>query len=230
MSADKLSRDDDPTASYPTVAGNAPAAPINTAGSSERCGNCHAPLAADQRYCISCGERRGRARFAPSAFSGAAGTESAVAPPAEPRRPRTASGTILVAFVATLLVAVGLGVLIGHDSSSHGTASAGRPTYKINVYGGGSGAATAGTAGSSSSSNSGSSTKSGKTGGKAVKSKPVSKAAAQKVAAKGAVAASKTLGTSKSNLPPATVKQGGACAKGAGCHGGKFTGNFFGGG
>jgi hypothetical protein len=224
MNADKLSRDDDPTASYPAV--NAPAAPLSAAASGDRCGNCHAPLAPDQRYCVSCGERRGRARFAPSAFSGSDVAEPASVPPAESRRPRASSGTVLIAFVATLLVAIGLGVLIGHDSNAnHGTAAASRPTYKISVYGGGSGAP--GTAGSSST-GSGSATKAGKSSGKAVKTKPITAAAAQKVAAKGAAAANKTLGTSKSNLPPATVKQGGACAKGAGCQGGKFTGKFFG--
>ena len=184
--------------------------------SGERCTNCQAPLASDQRYCVNCGERRGRSRFSAESFMSSAAPETAPAPVRAPRRPRASSGATLLAGVATLLVAMGVGVLIGHDSgnSPNKTVAAGAPQV-INV-GGGSG----------SGSGSSSSTKGKKSKAKKVKVVHVTK----KVAAKATAAAAKVLGGSKA-LAPATVQPGGACTNGqAGCQNGKFTGNFFGGG
>ncbi|HZE06275.1 MAG TPA: hypothetical protein VE127_13680, partial [Solirubrobacteraceae bacterium] len=80
------------------------------------CANCGVPLASDQRYCVQCGERRGKSRFA---VTGADRTTSPPAPapvavvaPDPPRR-RAPYGATLIAGVATLLLALGVGVEIG---------------------------------------------------------------------------------------------------------------------
>jgi hypothetical protein len=196
-----------------------------------RCNNCGTSLAPDQRYCVNCGERRGSTRFSSAMF--AVAEAPAAAPSAPPRgsgpsRLFSGSGFTLVAFVATLLVAVGLGVLIGHDSSSNSSAPravASQPPVNVTVNGGGSGVA--GTSGSTSSSSTGSATKSS---GKTFKIKKVTAKVAAKAAAKGTAAANKTLGGGGTKLAPPTAKTGSKCSSGAGCAGGKFTGNFFGGG
>lgn len=225
MSTEELPREDDPTATYPTLPDTMPTVPIATAVSSgDRCNNCHAPLAPDQRYCVNCGERRGRARFSAATLDGpgpTAGAADAQAAP-EPRGPRFGSSATLVAFVATLLVAVGLGVLIGHDSANTAprtTPVASQPNIIVN----GGGSAGTGASSSGTSATSGTSSHS--------KTPKASKAAAKtsaKVVAKASSAAGKVLGGGASKLAPSTVKQGGACTSGAGCQGGKFTGNFFG--
>jgi hypothetical protein len=123
-----------------------------------------------------------------------------------------------VAGVATLLVAMGVGVLIGHDSGNSTPKTVAASAPQIITVGGGGGSVS----GSASSS---------KSKGKKSKSKKAKVVhVTKKVAAKATAAAAKTLGGSKA-LAPATVQQGGACTNGqAGCQNGKFTGNFFGGG
>lgn len=182
----------------------------------DRCANCQAPLASDQRYCVNCGERRGRSRFAADSFHQA--PPPAPPPVAPPRRPRASSGATLVAGVATLLVALGVGVLIGHDSGNSTPKTVAASAPQIITVGGGGGSGS----GSASSSQS---------KGKKSKSKPAKVVhVTKKVAAKATAAATKVLGGSKA-LAPATVQPGGACSNGqAGCQNGKFTGNFFGGG
>ena len=199
----------------------------------DRCVNCGAPLSSDQRYCVVCGERRGQPRFALPEATRAAEEPAAPAPRREPRRPRVSSGATLVAGVGTLLLAMGVGVLIGHSTSSNAKTVAGAPPQVITVNGGG---------GSSSGSSSG--TGSGKSGSGAAKtpSKSSSKThhtakattktapkAAKKTVAKQQAAASKVLGGSAKNVPPATVTVG-AKGKGAGYNKktGKFDGSFFG--
>ncbi|HWF54167.1 MAG TPA: hypothetical protein VG223_06055 [Solirubrobacteraceae bacterium] len=222
MSTEELPRDDDPTASYPAVEAHSPAAPISVS-SGDRCTNCHAPLAADQRYCVNCGERRGGPRFSSALLDPGAASPTAAeaASQREPGGPRFGSGATLVAFVATLLVAVGLGVLIGHDSSNttpRTTTAAAAPNIIVN--GGGA----AGTSTSATSSSAGPSRSKG-----AKASRASTKASAPaKVVAKANSAANKVLGGGATKLAPSTVKQGGKCTGGAGCQGGKFTGNFFG--
>lgn len=103
----------------------------------EPCGDCGSSLAADQRYCLSCGARRGGPRVPFEA------TASPTAPPPEDRgpvgpgrewTPLTAIG--LVAVIALILVS---GVLIGR-----GGGDSGKPQV---VSVGGGGAATADQAG-----------------------------------------------------------------------------------
>src|ERR1700733_12540224 len=74
----------------------------------DRCVNCGAPLASDQRYCVNCGERRGKPRFALAAPQEAVTEEVTTTRSAStPRRPRTSAGFNLIAGVATLLLAMG---------------------------------------------------------------------------------------------------------------------------
>ena len=196
------------------------------ASAGDRCVSCGAPLANDQRYCINCGERRGKPRFA---LAEPAGDASAAAQPAKPRRrrPRPSSGFTLIAGIATLLLAMGVGVLIGHNSAGSQPAASAQQPVKIDLSGGGSAAAAStpttvvksthntGTRAKAHSKPSAKSTK-------ATKSKPTS---AQSAKASGA--ASKVLG-GQANTAPATVTQGAECQSGtAGCQNGKFTGNNF---
>ena len=137
----------------------------------DRCTNCQAPLASDQRYCVTCGERRGKARFN---FAAPAAPAAAPAPsPKRERAPRPSSGATLIAGVATLLLAMGIGFLIGNANNNGNTRAAAAPPQVITVAG-------------------------------------------------------NALGGGASNLAPTTVQPGQACSHGAGCQGGKFTGNFVG--
>jgi hypothetical protein len=171
-------------------------------------------MAPDQRYCINCGERRSG-----GGLRDALPRQQTVATTAAPARTRTAwlssSSGSLIAGVATLLIALGVGVLIGR-TGDHGTpaTAARQPVQVVTVAGGAGTGATTGTSTTASSTSSAST----KHHSKAAKTKAPSDL--QKAAAK-----------SGAKLPPPVVKVGSKCTKGAkGCQGGKFTGNFFGGG
>ena len=217
----------------------------------DRCVNCGASLAADQRYCVNCGERRGAPRFT-LPVTAAAAESSEPLQLVEPkrgwrRRPKPSSGATLVAGVGTLLLALGVGVLIGHGASGTKTVQAGRAqVITVNASGGGGGgggkAPSASHAGSSS--GGGNASKKAKSGGGAKhKSGGAHHHAAHKAKSAAAPApkpskkevqaaqsaADKVTGGGAVNNAPATVTVGGSCT-GAGCnpktH--KFTGNFFG--
>ena len=210
------------------ASGNATAG-LMTSASSDRCSNCGAQLAPDQHYCVVCGERRGRPRFAGAMFAPTPAPEPVpVAYAGTQGRPtRWPPTATLIAGVATLLVAMGLGILIGHDSSNNKPVQS-QPKVNVTVNGGGGGTSAGSSTGASTTASSGSNSTSSKST-KATKTTTTPKvtAAAQQ---KSAQAASKVLGASSSNTPPPTVQQGSSCTHGAGCQGGKFTGNFFGGG
>lgn len=192
----------------------------------DRCGSCEAPLAPDQRYCVACGERRGKPRFDTSSLDLAPAAPAAVGVPAG-HAPRFSSSATLITGVATLLVAMGLGFLIGHDSVSNAkqpapVAAAAQQPVHVTISGNGSGgnASSAGSSTARHSRHGGNSTGTGKHAPAAHISK--------KAVTQGAAAANKVLGGAKTKLASPTVSQGGACSGGAGCQGGKFTGNFFG--
>jgi hypothetical protein len=170
-------------------------------------------MAPDQRYCVECGERRtggGLREALPRA--------QAVAPAAATRRVRMSPNSSLIAGVATLLIALGVGVLIGRSGDNGGAAKAATPQI-VTVAGG---AAAATTAADTAAADSSSASK----GSKAKK-----KAAASKAKVSGASSIDETAKKNGVKLPPKVVKIGQKCEKGAkGCEGGKFTGNFFGGG
>ena len=200
--------------------------PVAPAPASEdRCVNCGSPLAHDQRYCVECGERRGQSRF-PTAQPSNEVRSRQVRSDRAARAPRASSGTTLVAGVGVLLLAIGLGVLIGrighNDNQKSGTAPA---AQVITVQNGGGGTAAAATAPTTTThAPAVSHALSGKLKKAAAATAPPSRAVQQKANQ----AAGKVLGNSK-NLAPPTVTTGGSCSNSqAGCQGGHFTGNFFG--
>ena len=181
---------------------------------SSQCQSCGSPLASDQRYCLVCGERRGKARFSLGALTPAPAAPVAV--PVRPRGPRISSGVAFISFVAVLLLAMGVGVLIGHTNNAQPVQRADAPRVNVSVQGGGSG-------NSSNASNNSSGTKAKRTKTQAAKAPPLPK----KVIVKAQAAAAAVLGGK--NLPPPTVTVG-QKGTGAGFENGHFTGNFFGGG
>lgn len=184
----------------------------------DRCPNCERPLASDQRYCVSCGARRGKPRFSFESLSAQAAPPDAPEP--KHHRPRISAATTLVAGIATLLLAMGVGVLIGHNSGS-GVQRAAAPSVITVGNGAASGVASAG----------GNATAKLKKSGKVHKVKAVVVHLTAATKAKAAAATNKVFGNNGGNLVSnPTVQVGGACSGGAGCQGGKFTGNFFGGG
>ena len=223
----------------------------------DRCVNCGSSLASDQRYCVVCGERRGAARFTLPATTPVVETSSP-----SPRngdggrnRPRVSGGATLVAGVGTLLLAMGVGVLIGHNSGgSTKTVAAAAPKVTVITTGGGtaapssSGAASSGASSSTAAGSTGSSSSTGtkskasktaksKAGAKgAAKSSAKASASKSKVSAaaakKASQAASQVLGGSSANTPPPTVTVGQKAPKGeqgVNKKTGKFDGSFFGG-
>lgn len=197
-------------------------AAVPAAGSGDRCSNCGASLAHDQQYCVECGERRGQLTL-PQAQPVTEVRTSRRRSAAAPRPPRVSSGTTVISFVGVLLLAIGLGVLIGrigHDTTT--PKSGGTQVISVN-----NGAAPTTTAASAPTTTSGSHV-SKKTQSKlnaAAKAKAPPSAAVQKKATQ---AAGKVLGNSN-NLAPPTVTTGQKCSSSqAGCSGGSFNGNFFG--
>jgi hypothetical protein len=176
----------------------------------DRCPNCAARMAPDQRYCIECGERRtgGGLRDALPR------TQTTAVAAAPPRRPRMSANSSLIAGIATLLLAMGVGVLIGRTGDHPSKAASTTPIIVSAPAAGGAttaaGAAAAGTTSDSKSS--------------AAKKKSKAKKAAASSGGTAQGANGKAV-----KLPPKVVKVGGKCTAGAkGCQGGKFTGNFFG--
>jgi hypothetical protein len=109
----------------------------------ENCLSCGAMMAEDQRYCLNCGVRRGQTRLpfpdVIAASQRAAATSPAGAPPGGPNPP-TAGGAaygggsggnalpitwpVAAAGAAILVLALGVGVLIGHGTAGNGKVAA----------------------------------------------------------------------------------------------------------
>ena len=200
--------------------------PLTAAIGGDRCTNCGTPLASDQRYCISCGQRRGKARFSFDSLAAASATAKDPAPTPAPAKPRVSSGVSLIAGVATLLIAIGVGFLIGHGANNKQTTQPSQAAQVIKIQGGGSGGGGGGGAKVKGHHN--------KASAKAAPAKafqaPKLKLSQKQVQAVNK-AASSVLGSGASKLSSnPTVQPGGSCSGGAGCQGGKFTGNFFNGG
>jgi hypothetical protein len=222
-------RSDVPSAVRADAVSDEPTRQLSLASASEHCVNCGAPLASDQRYCVNCGERRGKPRFAlagsheEAVQEGVTGKSSSA-----PRRPRTSAGFNLIAGVATLLLAMGVGVLIGHNSSNNSAPKA-AAAPAITINGGGSANGSTGSAAAATGSGPGSSGTSSAGKSKHHASGKSAKAAAPKVVIqKAAAAASKVTGGSAKVADP-TATTGSSCTAGtAGCQNGKLTGNYFG--
>ncbi len=177
------------------------------------CATCGAALAADQRYCVECGERRGRSELpfdpAPVVYD---------APPAEEgrrsRRPMSSSGA-LIGGVGVLLLALGVGVLIGKAGSASATKAP--PVQVVTVASGAAAPAAAAVAG-------------GATGAAASSPASGSAAAAGTGAASGTHASSvssSTTTTSTATIKAETTRPLTGPNR-PGYKNGKFTGNFFG--
>ena len=110
-----------------------------SAAQGEPCASCGAPLAADQRYCLECGARRAQARVAfrddpgrGRRAPGAAGRACRVAGARTARR--RAAGWPSWRGLLCLLLALGVGVLIG-NSGDDATAATPPPPQVITVGG-----------------------------------------------------------------------------------------------
>jgi len=197
----------------PTVAMHstpaAQAAPVAAAANGQQqCPSCGTHMAPDQRYCLECGERRGTPRL-PFMDGVTRHPQQAPAPPASRRRrPRLSPNSSLIAGVGTLLLALGVGVLIGRSGHDSGSSSK-SPAVQVITAGGGASAAPTTTAQASAGGSSGTKKIKPKSGG-------------------GVVGAdvSAAEGKPKEKLPPPTVKLGDK-GHGAGYTNGKFTGDFF---
>ncbi len=187
-----------------------PSPVIGPPGGRERCVGCGAPLASDQRYCVECGQRLGRARL-PFMEETSRYERPAAAGDGE-RRARVSANTALIASIGTLLLAMGVGVLIGRGVAPARSGN-GAPVQYLTVPGANptTGAAPGATGSEPQSTVAGATTGSSKTTGS-----PAGKGG--KTAAKPAAKA----------LPPAKVVTVGSSGKGPGYQKGKFTGNFFG--
>jgi hypothetical protein len=136
------------------------------------------------------------------------------------------SGATLVSGVGVLLLAIGLGFLIGHSGKTPAPKSAAAAPEVITVQGGGGSAAAATTPASTTSTP----THTIPHTSKKVQAKEKAALASKAVQKKAVQAAGKVLGNSN-NLAPPTVTTGSKCTNGeAGCQNGSFTGNFFPGG
>jgi hypothetical protein len=187
-----------------------------------QCPSCGSTVAADQRYCLHCGQRCGEPRLPfmnAVTFMDAMRTpsEALAAPTApQPRRRRLSPNAALIAGVGTLLLAMGVGVLIGHSGNQTVATNAAAPAQVITVHGGGE--AEASSAG-----------KQASTSGKSSEGGKKANASAKKKAETGQGAEEVLKPSAGVKLPPATAQPGSKCESGAaGCKSGEFTGEFFG--
>lgn len=203
-------------------------------------------MAADQRYCLNCGNRRGAPRlpfmdavaFMEATSGPAGGALAPPPPPAAPAASRMNANAALIAGVATLVLAIGVGFLIGRSGHAEPTQAAAPQVIKVEG-GGGAGGETAAVASPEAGNNgnraAGKSNGGGKGTGKSALKAEGGKATAKakKNSAEGAhgqsEAVENVLHTEAGVELESEVEVGGKCKQGtAGCEGGKFTGNFFG--
>ena len=199
-----------PVAEFPELGGEAMAEGADTqvtaplvSTARNQCAMCGSALAPDQRYCVECGERRGAARVPQlEGIAERARTASAAGSPR--RRTGVSVNNTLLAIIGTLLLALGVGVLIGRTSSS----SSKTPAPQVVTV---AGSGVAGGAGTSA-------------------SQQASGAAAAAAAAKAKAAAARTGSKAprKHTKVPLKVVKVGSPGKGPGYQHGHFTGNFFG--
>ena len=109
------------------------ASPSQSAALAESCASCGAPIAPDQRYCLECGERRAPMS---SVLLGGPPTRSEPEQSPPPAAPPSLSGLppggpsqrgntlTVIAGVGVLLLAMGVGVLIGRSGDSRTAAPA----------------------------------------------------------------------------------------------------------
>jgi hypothetical protein len=208
-----------PAAAQPAAQSSPPATAAThslVATSGEQCPSCGVHVAPDQRYCLACGARCGEPRLpimdAVTFMDAMKQPRDASAPPPQRPQRRLSPNTALMATVGILLLAMGVGVLIGR-SGNHSVASAPVAPQVIKV-GGGEEAATASSKGT------------GAIGGNSKKEKPK----ALKAEANSGKGAEEVLHYAPGVKPPdPKVGIGDKCEEGtAGCKNGEFGGEFFG--
>ncbi len=180
--------------------------PLLRARPSHGCAACGASMAADQRYCVECGERRGAPRVSLLEGPAQRPRESASQSLPPPRRRIAPVNSTLISIVGTLLLAMGIGVLIGRSGN---TSVKSPPAQVVTISGGpstGAAATTPLTTGTATTPASGSSSAAAKAKSKTT-SKPTS--------------------TKTTTAAPKAVKVG-TPGHGRGYQNGHFTGNFFG--
>lgn len=174
--------------------------------SREQCPSCAATLATDQRYCVECGQRCGAPRLPlPTAN---ARPEQAPGSRRQSRRFSASANNTIIAGIGTLLLAMGIGVLIGRSATNSATKLASPAVQVVTVPG-------AGTAPAQSTET------------------QTSTSAAATTKSAGAVssaAAKSSAGAAPKKAAPAPAKSVtvGTAGKGPGYQKGHFTGNFFG--
>jgi hypothetical protein len=168
------------------------------------CAACGATMAADQRYCVECGERRGAPRVSLLEGPAQRARESAPQSAPPPRRRIVPVNSTLISIIGILLLAMGVGVLIGRS----GNTTVKSPPAQIVTVSGGPSTSTAATTPATSA------------GATTASESPSAAKAKSKASAKTKPTASKV------PLPKA-VKVG-SPGHGRGYQGGHFTGNFFG--
>jgi hypothetical protein len=121
------------------------------AESAERCRRCGALLAEDQRYCLECGERR--APMSSLLLSGqtegsalaSAGSSPPLSAPGHPpaQAPARGNALVLLAGIGALMLAMGVGVLIGRSGAPASGGGAAVVTVAAPATGGASASAPA---------------------------------------------------------------------------------------
>jgi hypothetical protein len=217
-------------------------------GGGDACPNCGEPMAADQRYCLNCGHRRGDPRLpfmdAVTFMESMSAPGGAGTPPPPPSSSssggsnnRWNANAALIAGVATLVLAIGVGFLIGRSGHENGTQAAATPQVIKVEGGGGGGGETETAAAPSEESESSGKEKNEKSSGSSKPKKKASKLKASEVKEgsqqekeRGAAKTDEALHTKEGINFESEVEVGGKCEKGAaGCsEGGEFTGEFFG--
>jgi hypothetical protein len=119
-------------ATQPTVA-------VEPVSGTEPCPHCGTPLAVDQRYCLECGAPRTYLSGTLLQRLQAPSTQPPPSPPVQAPPPSTGwqrgNALTLIAGVGVLLLAMGVGVLIGRSGGS----SAGTPAPQVISVGGATG-------------------------------------------------------------------------------------------
>jgi hypothetical protein len=213
-------------------------------GANDSCPNCGARMAADQHYCLNCGHRRGEPRLpfmdavvfmeTMNAPGGTAGSPPPPPPAKSGGSNRWNANAALIAGVATLVLAIGVGFLIGRTGHENSTSQAQAPIKVIEVNGGGGGTEEAATPETSTeTANGGKVAKETKSGGnsksKGASAKPSEIEEGSKQEEEAAQKKTEEVLHSKVKSVKPTAELGESCEKGvAGCSSnGKFEGNFF---
>jgi hypothetical protein len=182
--------------------------PSSSAGVLEPCAACGAPLADDQRYCLECGERRAPISSVLLGGPPSGDQTQSQSPPAAPAPPASTAAdgagrgnaVTVIAGVGVLLLAMGVGVLIGRSSAPKQSAA---PAQTISV----TQPAAAGGAGAAATTTPTTPEAASKTGSSS------SKGAAKKGAA-GTAESKSAVGASESHPAPPTVLKNEATKKG----------------